>query len=92
MWICAYLPEFACNTSWWRTAATFAPIGTAGIALCAALIAWHSVRIARDTARRRAAIDLLDLFQRWTSDQATGRRLLVTIPRGSTASRSSSCS
>jgi uncharacterized protein DUF4760 len=40
-----------------ETVAKFAPIGTALIALCAALIALNAIRAQRDIARRRAAID-----------------------------------
>jgi hypothetical protein len=41
----------------WRAIASFAPIGTALIALSAALIALRAIQTQRDIARRRAAID-----------------------------------
>jgi hypothetical protein len=55
MWDLIYrnVSDFA----WWETVAKFAPIGTALIALSAAIIALCAIRAQRDIARRRAAID-----------------------------------
>jgi hypothetical protein len=40
-----------------KVAASYAPLATAAIALCAAIIALWAMRVQRDVARRRAAID-----------------------------------
>jgi Domain of unknown function (DUF4760) len=52
-WSCQYV----CDFTWWETVGKLAPIGTALIALTAALIAWSAIRAQRDIARRRAAVD-----------------------------------
>jgi hypothetical protein len=41
----------------WEAVAKLAPIGTALIALSAAIIAWFAIQAHRDIAKRRAAID-----------------------------------
>jgi hypothetical protein len=45
------------SSEFFETAAKFAPLVTATIALGAALIALHAIGVQRDVARRRAAID-----------------------------------
>jgi hypothetical protein len=52
-WVWGYISDL----TWWETAAKFAPILTALIALGAAGIAWRAILEQRDIARRRAAID-----------------------------------
>jgi Domain of unknown function (DUF4760) len=52
-----YMMDFISDFTWWETIAKLAPIGTALIALAAAIIAWCAILAHRDIARRRAAID-----------------------------------
>jgi hypothetical protein len=53
--ICAAVWSYISDFEWWETVAKLAPIGTALIALSAAIIAWCAIRAQRDIARRRAA-------------------------------------
>jgi Domain of unknown function (DUF4760) len=53
LWVWGCISSF----EWWETVAKLAPIGTALIALVAAITALCAIRAQRDIARRRAAID-----------------------------------
>ena len=53
LWVWACISDF----TWWETIAKIAPIGTALIAMSAAIIALCAIRAQRDIAKRRAAID-----------------------------------
>jgi Domain of unknown function (DUF4760) len=75
------------DRDYWEAAGKAAPVITAIIALCAAVIAWRAIYAQRDVARRRAAIDfflrtetdekLITLYTRFL-DLNAAHRLITT--------------
>jgi hypothetical protein len=85
------MQECISNFTFWETVAKLAPIGTASIALVAALIALGTIWVQMHIARRRAAIDFflkteidktaIDLYNKFKTHAPTVTSM-PTVPAG----------